>query len=157
MTNMLTIQRLSMVSFILLTLISTSLLFYSTSVYLEVYDTLSKINVKINNIKVLSNSIETELSIINPTKFTIWVGSIWEELYLNGNFIGENSLYLSPTKRIMIRPETNETIKISILGNLNDKLDMSMSGTWHAKIIFWIYGIPLVEFGARFVRYCRYP
>jgi hypothetical protein len=116
------------------------------------------IDVLIKNIEVIPEespgyvSVKTTFSMINPTDMNLRLESVWEELYLNDSFLGENGTNYQPNF-IVIRPFSNTTAVSVVIGQVHANEVISQSKSWSARVIFWVRGIPLVEAGARFTRY----
>lgn len=148
------IQKLSLIFFLFITLASVSLTCYCSLLYLEAYEVASKITVEINEISIENGNIKTSLRFINPTEFSLRVGSVWEELYLNDfGLVGKGILWIPYGLAHKLPPNWQIVLNITVP---IDRHDLQPYGTWYAKIIFWLYDVPLHEWGARFVRYAFY-
>jgi len=123
---------------------------------LDAYNVASEIEVEMCKVVIKDGSVTTTLRFKNPTKFMLRLGSVWEELYLNGwsNFVGEGFLWVPYWNSYKMPPYCEVFLNVTVTATYIPNLPSS--GIWCAKITFWVYDVPLIEWGARFVRFVKY-
>jgi len=121
---------------------------------LKAYEVASAVKVEINEMRIEKDSIKTSFCFINPTEFSLRVGSVWVELYLNDlGFVCSGNLWFPHGLAQKLPPYSQIVLNMTIRINGHE---LQPYGTWHAKITFWLYDVPLHEWGARFVRLASY-
>lgn len=154
-------KKLPIASFVLVSILSISIISYSMFLYFKTSEGTSVIDILIKNIEVIPEespgyfSVKTTFSMANPTDINLRLESIWEELYLNDSFLGENGFNYYPNL-INIPPFSNTTTVSVIIGQVHANEVTSQSKYWFARVVFWVRGIPLLDNGARFTRYVEF-
>ena len=137
-------RRLILITFTSVTLISVLSLSYTFYMYVGTYTALRMINVSIQDmgftiIDSTHATVYNNLSVYNPSKFTFVLSCVHQEIYVNGQFMGEgwrtmytNVIQLTPLSNVSILmlagikddPQVDPDRIVSILNETTEK-------SWH--------------------------
>jgi hypothetical protein len=122
--------------------------------YFRAYDVMTDISISFKTIQIIYNSsdpdhvsIQTNISISNPTDISLRFNSVWETLKLNGRELGENYYYVQhpPHPLPSLPPHSNVTIPpITITNVLRSDVDVQPPRIWQGEFFMFIYDIPII-------------
>lgn len=154
---MLTLQKATIIAFILITVVSVSLVSYSTYLLFGAYNVGRLLNVSVSKIEIThSNSSEVSIEIYflfdNPTESSLQLVYFAADVYLNNQHLTvrynlpERQAYSNP---VTLLPSSKvETPPIKIENVPNEKVPAEPSSrNWFVLIYFLVFNVPLIERG----------
>jgi hypothetical protein len=152
---MISIRRVSILTFILITIVSVSLISYSVYLLFGAYDVGRLLDVSISNINVTRAGDETSLVIYflfnNTSKFTLRLVYAAAFVYLNGQALTPSNapatliIYSNPIPLPSLSENVQVPIRVSNVPSY--KVPMNSSRYWAIRLEFNVYDVPLTGSG----------
>lgn len=104
------------VIFLSTTFLLTLFTFYSTNVYIRIYETIRNFGASTPELEVIASnfsnaSMETTMTLLNPSRSELELIQVREGIYLDGEFLTIGSLYMSYDP-VEILPESEITVTV---------------------------------------------
>ena len=141
---MLSTPKILRIVLLAITIVSTFLLSYTTYVYIGVHQALATVEISILdfNFTVINSSLAStniSFTIDNPSEFAFWMELSYQELYLNGEELGETWLRFNEPVTLSTFSNISITIKTWISGSEKVALLTSNSRHWYILLTIWLY------------------
>lgn len=151
---MLSIRKTIIITFILVTILSVSLISYTVYLFFGAYDVGRLLDVEISKIEVIRSgdvvSINISLQFDNPSKFALQLVYVATFVYLNGQSLTPSyapailNVYSNP---IQLPPFSQKNVSM-IVGNVpGNKVPTTSSKSWVIELSFLVDNIPLIGMG----------
>jgi hypothetical protein len=151
---MLSIRKTIIITFILVTILSVSLIFYTVYLFFGAYDVGRLLDVAISKIEVIRSgnvvSINISLQFDNPSKFALQLVYAAAFVYLNGQSLTPSyapSILRAYSNPILLPPFSQKNVSM-IVGNVpGNKVPTTSSKHWVIELSFLVDNIPLIGIG----------